>query len=83
MSTINIITKQLQCLLKCQKMDNLSVKCVTPDSSSIQLKKYTHLKCSPQILSFLKEIWASSSVWAVKLTLKEYILILLFLTFWS
>lgn len=28
MSTINIIIKQLQCLLKCQKMDNLSVKCV-------------------------------------------------------
>ena len=34
----------------------------TPDSSSIQLKKYTHLKiCSPQILSLHKEIWASSS----------------------
>ena len=32
---------------------------------------------------WVKEIWASSSVWAVKLTLKDYILILLFLTFWS
>ena len=44
-----------QCLLKCQKKVKLSVKWVsikvskTPDSSSIQLKKYTHLKCLLQI----------------------------------
>ena len=46
----------------------VSFKCVcikvskTPDSSSKQLKKYTHLRYSPQLLSFHKEIWPSSSV---------------------
>ena len=51
-----------------------SVKCVctkvfkTPNSSSIQLKKYwcTHLKCSLQILSLDKEVQASSSVSTMK-----------------
>ena len=42
-----------------------------PDSSLIQLKKYTHLKCSLQILSFFKEIRASLSVSIVKLSLKD------------
>ena len=42
-----------------------------PDSSLIQLKKYTHLKCSLQILSFFKEIRASLSVSKVKLSLKD------------
>ena len=42
-----------------------------PDSSLIQLKKYTHLKCSLQILSFFKEIQASLSVSIVKLSLKD------------
>ena len=42
-----------------------------PDSSLIQLKKYTHLKCSLQVLSFFKEIWASLSVSIVKLSLKD------------
>ena len=45
-----------------------------PDSSLIQLKKYTHLKCSLQILSFFKEIQASLSVSIVKLSLKDNIL---------
>ena len=46
----------------CQKKVNLSVKCVctkvskTPDSSLIQLKKFTPLKFVPQILSLHKEI---------------------------
>ena len=42
-----------------------------PDSSLIQLKKYTHLKCSLQILSFFKEIRASLLVSIVKLSLKD------------
>ena len=42
-----------------------------PDSSLMQLKKYTHLKCSLQILSFFKEIRASLSVSIVKLSLKD------------
>ena len=46
----------------------------TPDSSSIQLKKWTQLKCLLQILSFRKEIWASSSVSTVKLSLKDHLL---------
>ena len=43
-----------------------------PDSSLIQLKKYTHLKCSLQ--SFHKEIRASLSVSIVKLSLKDHFL---------
>ena len=45
-----------------------------PDSSSIQLEKWTQLKCLLQILSFHKEIWASSSVSTVKLSLKDHLL---------
>ena len=55
-SVCTIIVKNLQCLLNiCQKKVKLFVKCLcmkvskTPDSSSTQLKKYTHLQCSLQI----------------------------------
>ena len=48
------------------------------DSTIIKRSKYSHLKCSLQILSFRNEIWASSSVSTVKLSLKDFILIIVF-----
>ena len=75
-----IIYKKLQYPLQWQKKVNLSVKCVcikvskTPYSSLIQLKKYTHLECLAQILSFHKEIWASSLVSTMKSSLKDHLL---------
>ena len=52
------------CALKCQKLQ-----------TTLQLNlrsKYSHLKCSLQILSFHKEIWASSSVSTVKLSIVRH-----------
>ena len=73
-----IIYKELQCLLKSQKKVNVRVEFVcskvskTPDSSLIQQKKYSHLKCSAlQILSFHKEICTSSLVSTVKSSLNR------------
>ena len=75
-----VIYKKLQYPLQWQKKINLSVKCVcikvskTPYSSLIQLKKYTDLECLAQILSFHKEIWASSLVSTMKSSLKDHLL---------
>ena len=59
-----------QCLLKCQKKVKVSVKCVsikvskTPDSSSIQLKKYTQMFVTDLLqCSKLRPFW---SPWRVE-----------------
>ena len=43
----------------------------TPDSSSAQLKKWTHLKCWLYLLFFHQETRASSSVFTLKLSLQD------------
>ena len=66
-------------ILKCQKKVNLSVNYVctkvSKTESRLLFDPCTRLKCSLQILSFHKEIRASSSISIVKLSLKDYILI--------
>ena len=53
------LQKTSMSIIKCQTKVNLSVKCActkaskTPDSSSIKLKKYPHLKCSQYRSCFL------------------------------
>ena len=53
----------------------------TPDTCSIQLKKKKKKNFSLQIFCFRKELWASSSVSIVKLSLKDHLL--MFLNFLS
>ena len=77
-STLHVIYKKLQRLLKCQKKGNLSVTCVcfkvskSVDIPTINPTKEETEKCSLQILCFRNEIWASSSVSIVKLSLKDH-----------